>query len=283
MDIFVGPHVSISGGVFNAPKNAFALGATGFGMFVKNQRQWRAKVPSEPEAALFRESMAECGYDASRVLPHAGYLINLANPDDAKQGQSLDSLVCELEICASLGLDRLNLHPGSSLKLISAEQACDRVSDAVNRALAATSGVSVILENTAGSGGNLGSKFSELAAIIAGVEDKSRIGVCIDTMHSFGAGLPVHEAAGWAAVIEEFDNTVGLGYLRGMHLNDSMVDFASHKDRHQSIGAGKIGADLFVSIAKDLRFRGMPLVLETPDETKWADEIAMLIRASQEG
>lgn len=283
MDLFIGAHVSIAGGVSNAPVNAHALGATGFGLFVKNQRQWTAKKPSEAEISRFAENMAKCGYSAKQVLPHAGYLINLANPDDTKQQQSLDSLVCELEICASLGLDRLNLHPGSSLKLISAEEACGRVANAINRALLRTKGVCVVLENTAGSGGNLGSRFEELAAIIDKVEDKERIGVCIDTMHSFGAGIPVHEAEGWKRTVEELDRIVGLKYLKGMHLNDSMVDFASHKDRHQSIGEGKIGGGLFLSIARDSRFRNIPLVLETPDESKWADEIAMLLKAAQEG
>ncbi len=282
MDFFIGPHVSISGGVFNAPLNAHSFGATGFGMFVKNQRQWQAKIPTASEAERFAEAMESFGYNASCVLPHAGYLINLANPDVDKRNRSLDSLVCELEICASLGLDRLNLHPGSSLKLISTEAACELVSDSINRALAATSGVSIVLENTAGSGGNLGSTFSELAAIIDGVGDKTRIGVCIDTMHSFGAGIAVHEKSGWQAAVDEFDRLIGLKYLRGMHLNDSMVDFASRKDRHQSIGFGKIGAELFLAIAKDVRFRGIPLVLETPDESKWGAEVEMLLNASKE-
>lgn len=278
---FVGPHVSISGGLENAPANARAVGATGFGMFVKNQRQWRASRPKKSDAETFRKALAENGYTPECVLPHAGYLINLANPDDAKREMSFDSLVNELEICAAVGLTMLNLHPGSSLKLISTEAACDRVADALNRALAATSDVTVVLEDTAGAGGNLGSRFEELARIIDGISDKTRIGVCIDTMHTFGAGFDLRTREGFEQTIESFDKIVGLRYLRGMHLNDSMVDLASHRDRHESLGKGKIGWEPFLCIMRDSRFENIPLVLETPHPEVWPDEIQTLLSATR--
>ncbi|MBP5509297.1 MAG: deoxyribonuclease IV [Kiritimatiellae bacterium] len=278
---FVGPHVSISGGLENAPVNARAVGATGFGMFVKNQRQWRASKPKKSDTEAFRKSLAENGYTPACVLPHAGYLINLANPDEAKRRQSLDSLVNELEICSAVGLTMLNLHPGSSLKLISVEAACDRVADALNRALAATAGVTVVLEDTAGTGGNLGSRFEELARIIDGVEDKTRIGVCLDTMHTFGAGFDLRTREGFEQTIASFDAIVGLKYLRGMHLNDSMVDLASHRDRHESLGKGKIGWEPFLCIMRDTRFEDMPLVLETPHPEIWPDEVKTLLAAAR--
>ena len=277
---FVGPHVSIAGGLENAPANAKAVGATGFGMFVKNQRQWKASIPKKGDVENFRKAMTENGYEPRQVLPHAGYLINLANPDDAKQQQSLDSLVCELKICETLGLTMLNLHPGSSLKLIPPEAACDRVAEALNRALAETAGVAVVLEDTAGAGGCLGSKFEELARIIQGVDDKKRVGVCIDTMHTFGAGFDLRTKKDFLQVMEEFDRVVGIGYLRGMHLNDSMVELGSHRDRHESIGCGLIGIELFQTIMRDKRFEEMPLVLETPHPEKWPDEVKMLLQAA---
>lgn len=277
--MFIGPHVSTAGGVENAPARAKALGATGFGLFVKNQRQWRARAPSAEAVARFRAAMEENGYLPEGTLPHAGYLINLANPDDAKQAQSLDSLICEMRLCESYALPLLNLHPGSSLKLISTEAACDRIAEAINRAHAETSRVTVVLENTAGAGGTIGATFEELARIISGVKDASRVGVCIDTMHAFGAGYEVQTAEGWARTVAEFDRVVGLKWLRGMHLNDSMVPFASHRDRHQSLGKGEIGMGLFKTIAADSRFSKIPLVLETPDETLWPAEVAALLAA----
>ena len=278
---FVGPHVSISGGLENAPANAKAVGATGFGMFVKNQRQWRAAKPKKSDAEAFRKALAANGYTPDCVLPHAGYLINLANPDDAKREMSLDSLVNELEICAAIGLTMLNLHPGSSLKLIPPEAACDRVADALNRALEATAGVTVVLEDTAGTGGNLGSRFEELARILDGVEDKTRIGICIDTMHTFGAGFDLRTKEGFEQTIADFDRIVGMKYLRGMHLNDSMVEFASHRDRHESLGQGKIGWEPFICIMQDKRFENIPLVLETPHPECWPDEIKELLALSK--
>lgn len=277
---YVGPHVSISGGVENAPINAKAVGATGFGMFVKNQRQWKASMPKKDEIAAFKKQMAENGYAAKQVLPHAGYLINLANPEDAKQKMSLDSLVNELNLCGALGLTQLNLHPGSSLKLISAEEACDRVADALNQAMEQTKSVTIVLEDTAGAGGCLGSKFEELGRIIKGVKDKKRIGVCIDTMHTFGAGFDLRTKDGLEKTMDAFDKAVGIHYLRGMHLNDSMVDLGSHRDRHESLGYGKIGWPLFEAIMRDARFAEMPLVLETPHPDRWPDEVKRLLAFS---
>ncbi len=274
---FIGPHVSIGGGVANAPKNAKALGATGFGLFVKNQRQWTA-APYAPAAIEdFKRQMKADGYAPAQVMPHAGYLINLANPDEAAHAKSMASLLDELGRCMALGLDKLNLHPGSHLRLITPQQACDRVAKSLNAALAQTSGVTVVIENTAGSGGNLGSNFEELKAIIDGVEDKARIGVCLDTMHTFAAGFDIRTRDGFLKTMEHFDRTVGMKYLRGLHLNDSKVGLNSHVDRHESLGAGLLGIDVFKCIMNDKRFENLPLVLETPNEELWAQEIRQLM------
>lgn len=274
---FVGPHVSTSGGVSNAPLNASSVGATGFAMFVKNQRQWTAPPLSSQEIELFKQRLRECGYSPAQVLPHAGYLINLANPDAEAHAKSMASLKNELSRCMALGLTMLNLHPGSHLRQLTPEAACDRVAESINSALKDSDGVTIVIENTAGSGGNLGSKFSELARIISGVKDQQRIGVCIDTAHTFGSGMDISTPEGFDRAIAEFDRTVGLRFLRGMHLNDSRAALDSHVDRHESLGLGKIGFATFAHLMEDNRFEGIPLILETPDESKWADEVRRLL------
>ena len=274
---YIGAHVSIGGGVANAPANARALGATGFGMFVKNQRQWTAPPCTAADAAAFKKRLKADGYTAAQVLPHAGYLINLANPDEAAHAKSMASLRDELNRCMALGLDKLNLHPGSHLRLLSPHDACARVAASINTALEESSGVTVVIENTAGSGGNLGSTFEELRLIIDGVEDQSRIGICIDTMHSFAAGYDIRTRDGFLKTLDHFAKTVGIKYLRGLHLNDSKVAFNSHVDRHESLGAGLLGLDVFKCIMADRRFENMPLVLETPDEELWKREIRQLM------
>lgn len=274
---FIGPHVSIGGGVAHAPANAKALGATGFGMFVKNQRQWTAAPLAAADIEAFKKQMAAEGYTASQVMPHAGYLINLANPDEAAHAKSMASLLDELRRCMALGLDKLNFHPGSHLRLIPPQEACERVAKSMNVALAQTQGVTLVVENTAGSGGNLGSRFEELKTILDGVDDKSRVGVCLDTMHTFAAGFDIRTRDGFLKTMEHFDRTVGMKYLRGMHLNDSKVGLNSHVDRHESLGAGLLGLDVFTCIMRDGCFENMPLVLETPDEELWNQEIRQLM------
>jgi deoxyribonuclease-4 len=273
---FIGPHVSIGGGVANAPRNAKALGATGFGMFVKNQRQWTAAPYAQADVDAFRRQLKEDGYTAAQVMPHAGYLINLANPDEAAHAKSMASLLDELRRCMALGLDKLNFHPGSHLRLLTPQAACSRVAQSVNSALAETEGVTLVIENTAGSGGNLGASFEELKAIIDGVDDKARVGVCLDTMHTFAAGFDIRTRDGFLKTMEHFGRTVGMNYLRGLHLNDSKVALNSHVDRHESLGAGLLGIDVFKCIMRDARFENMPLVLETPNEELWAQEIEQL-------
>ncbi|MDR2849264.1 MAG: deoxyribonuclease IV [Verrucomicrobiota bacterium] len=274
---FIGPHVSIGGGVANAPKNAKALGATGFGMFVKNQRQWTSAPYSAADIETFKAQLAADGYTAARVLPHAGYLINLANPDEEAHAKSMGALLDELRRCMALGLDKLNFHPGSHLRKLTPQEACARVAQSMNAALAQTRGVTLVIENTAGTGGNLGSVFEELRMIIDGVDDRSRVGVCIDTMHTFAAGFDIRTRDGFLKTLEHFDRTVGIRYLRGLHLNDSKVGLNAHVDRHESLGAGLLGIEVFRCIMTDARFENMPLVLETPNEERWAQEISQLM------
>lgn len=272
----IGAHVSASGGLSNAPLNAKAIGATGFAMFTKNQRQWVAKPLSDEEAAMFRKTCEENGYGAGDILPHDGYLINLGNPSEEGIAKSRASFLDEMSRCEKLGLDRLNFHPGSHLNEISVDECISRIAESLNMALDRTKGVTAVIENTAGQGSNIGFRFEHLAAIIDKVEDKSRVGVCIDTCHTFAAGYDLRTKEAFDATFSEFDRIIGLGYLRGMHLNDAKKELGSRVDRHESLGKGAIGMDAFKFIMEDSRFDGIPLILETPDPGIWREEIAVL-------
>ncbi len=273
---YFGAHVSASGGVENAIKNAKEIGATAFALFTKNQRQWLAPALTPEQIATFRNAMVEAGYEAKQVLPHDSYLINLGHPEDEGLEKSRESFFEEMQRCELLGLDRLNFHPGSHLKKISEEESLERIAESINMALERTQGVTAVLENTAGQGSNLGFKFEHLAYIIDRVKDKSRVGVCLDTCHSFAAGYDLRTKEACDATFAEFDRIVGFNYLRGMHLNDAMKPLGSRVDRHAPLGDGEIGWECFKYIAQDSRFDNIPLVLETPDEARWAEEIAKL-------
>ena len=273
---YIGAHVSASGGVENAIKNAREIGATAFALFTKNQRQWLAAPLTGAQIDNFRRLMAESGYSAHQILPHDSYLINLGHPDEDGLQKSRESFFEEMHRCELLGLDRLNFHPGSHLNRISAEGSLDRIAESINMALERTQGVTAVIENTAGQGSNLGFDFEHLAYIIDRVEDKSRVGVCIDTCHSFAAGYDLRTKEACDKTFEEFERIVGFNYLRGMHLNDAMRPLGSHVDRHSPLGEGEIGWECFRYIMQDSRFDNIPLILETPNEELWPEEIAKL-------
>ncbi len=276
MSKYVGAHVSAAGGVFNAPLNAMAIGARAFALFTKNQRQWVAKDLDTATIDLFKENLEKSGIAPRHVLPHDSYLINLGHPEEEKRSKSLEAFVDEVHRCELLGLEKLNFHPGSHLKKIDESLCLDRIAEAMNITLNQTQGVSLVLENTAGQGSNLGWKFEHLAHIIDKIEDKSRVGVCIDTCHMFTAGYDIRTKEAYDISMAEFGNIVGFEYLQGMHLNDSKPDLGSHVDRHESIGKGKIGLEAFRYIMNDERMDDIPLILETIDETIWAQEIRLL-------
>ena len=273
---YFGAHVSASGGVENAVRNAKDIGATAFALFTKNQRQWLAPELTPSQIEIFKQAMAEAGYSAAQVLPHDSYLINLGHPDEDGLEKSRESFFEEMHRCELLGLDRLNFHPGSHLKRIDEEGSLKRIAESINMALERSKGVTAVLENTAGQGSNLGFKFEHLAYIIDRVEDKSRVGVCLDTCHSFAAGYDLRTREACDATFEEFERIVGFKYLRGMHLNDAMRQLGSRIDRHSPLGDGEIGWECFKYIAQDPRFDNIPLILETPDEERWAKEIELL-------
>ena len=273
---YFGAHVSAAGGVENAPANAHAIGAEGFALFTKNQRQWVAKPLAAGEIDAFRKACERYGYTPAQILPHDSYLINLGHPEKEPLEKSRAAFLDEMQRCELLGLDRLNFHPGSHLGQITIEECLRRVAESINLTLAGTRGVTAVIENTAGQGSNVGFAFEHLAAIIERVEDKSRVGVCIDTCHAFAAGYDLGSEAACDRTFDELERVVGFGYLRGMHLNDAMKPLGSRVDRHQSLGEGTLGMTVFRYIARDKRFDDMPLILETPDESRWPQEIALL-------
>ena len=273
---YIGPHVSASGGVENAPLNAMQVGATAFALFTKNQRQWFSAPLSEKSINAFKENLSKSGISADYVLPHDSYLINLGSPDPEGLEKSRNSFLEEMQRCEQLGLKMLNFHPGSHLKQITMEECLTRVAESINFALDKTQGVTAVIENTAGQGSNVGFSFQHLAYIIDKVEDKSRVGVCLDTCHTYSAGYDLKTADGYKASFEEFEETVGFKYLRAIHLNDTKKELASRVDRHDSIGKGLLGMEFFERFMNDPRFDNMPLILETPDETLWAGEIQLL-------
>jgi deoxyribonuclease IV len=273
---FVGAHVSAEGGVQNAPLNAAALGATAFALFVKNEKRWVAPPISDETAEAFHANCAEHGFDPGVILPHDSYLINLGNPDAEGLAKSREAFADEMARCERLGLKLLNFHPGSH-KGEMAEEACmDRIAESVNLALSRSEGVTAVFENTAGQGGYLGRTFEQLAYMIERVEDKSRVGVCLDTCHMFGAGYDLRTREGYEATMKSFGDTVGFKYLRAMHLNDSKGLLGSRVDRHHSLGEGELGLEPFRWVMLDPRTDGIPLVLETIEPERWAREIALL-------
>ncbi len=273
---YVGAHVSISGGVENAPVNAHRIGAKAFALFTKNQRQWGASPYTPDNIELFQQRCQELGYAVEHILPHDSYLINLGNPDKEALDKSRAAFLDEVQRCEQLGLKLLNFHPGSSLKKVSDEECLSTIAESINITLGKTKSVCAVIENTAGQGSNLGYTFEQLAYIIDRVEDKNRIGVCIDTCHAFAAGYDLKSENGFQETFEHFDEVIGFKYLKGMHLNDSKKGQGAHVDRHEVIGKGELGLEPFRRIMQDGRFDHIPLILETPDEENWVNEIKML-------
>ncbi len=285
---FVGAHVSASGGVDNAPLNAMKIGAKAFALFTKNQRQWVAKPLEEKMIESFRANLKKSGILPKHVLPHDSYLINLGHPEVEKLEKSREAFIDELHRCEQLGLELLNFHPGSHLvkvpkkdpeyddKIMEAELTClDVIAESLNLAIEATKGsnVKLVIENTAGQGTNLGYKFEHLAHIINKVEDKSRVGVCLDTCHTFTGGYDLRTREAYDETMDTFERIVGFEYLSAMHINDSKPKLGSRVDRHHSLGQGEIGWDTFKFIMNDERMDDIPLVLETIDSDIWDREI----------
>lgn len=279
---FIGAHVSISGGVENAPLNARAIGARAFAMFTKNQRQWATPPISEESAVAFRENCRKFGFTAEQILPHDTYLINLGQPDPEKRAKSLAAFKDEMARCHQLGLVKLNFHPGSHLNLVPVEEELRLIADSVREAIDSVPDVVAVYENTAGQGSNVGNRFEELATMLELTGRPDRVGVCLDTCHTYAAGYDLATEEGYERTFTEFDRLIGFEYLKGMHLNDSKSKLAGRLDRHDSIGKGALGWETFRRLMRDPRFDGIPLILETPDDSIWAEEIAALQQIADE-
>ena len=273
---YIGAHVSASGGVENAPVNAAAIGATAFALFTKNQKQWYSKPLTDENIENFKANCEKHGYSPEQILPHDSYLINLGHPEEEGLTKSRRAFLDEMQRCEQLGITLLNFHPGSHLKKISEDDCLQRIAESVNMVLEKTKGVTAVIENTAGQGSNMGYRFEHLARIIELTDDKSRVGVCLDTCHSWAAGYDFGSEEGYEKLWKEFDDIVGFKYLMGMHLNDAKKELGSRIDRHAPLGEGFIGKEGFIRLMKDPRLDGIPMILETPEPDIWDKEIAWL-------
>jgi deoxyribonuclease-4 len=273
---YLGAHVSIAGGVENAPLNAAKIEAKAFAMFTRNQRQWLTRPLTPENIKGFKENCEKLGYKPFQILAHDSYLINMGNPEELNLKKSREAFTDEMQRCEILGLDRLNFHPGSHLNLITSEECMKLIAVSINMALEKSKGVAAVIENTAGQGSNLGFTFEQIKFIIDNIEDKSRAGVCIDTCHTYSGGYDIKSSEGFRQTFDEFDRIIGFQYLKGVHMNDSKKGLGSKVDRHENIGKGFLGTATFEMIMNDKRFDNIPLILETPDESLWEDEIRML-------
>ena len=273
---YIGAHVSAAGGVDQAPMRAREIGANAFALFTKNQRQWAAKPLEEATIRAFKANCKMLGFSAEHILPHDSYLINLGAPEEEKLEKSRAAFIDEMARCHQLGLKLLNFHPGSHLNKISEQECLAKIAQSINLAHQAVPEVLAVIENTAGQGSNMGWRFEHLAEIIAQVEDKSRVGICLDTCHTFVAGYDLSSFEACEKTFAEFDAVVGMHYLRAMHINDSKIALGGKVDRHDALGKGKIGWDCFEYIAKDPRFDAIPLILETIEPELWPLEIQQL-------
>jgi deoxyribonuclease-4 len=273
---YIGAHVSAGGGVENAPLNASQINARAFAIFTKNQKQWKSSPLTEKSIAKFKENCKSLGYLREYIMPHDGYLINPGSPDKEMLGKSREALLDEMQRCEQLGLKLLNFHPGAHLNKISEEDCMKVIAESINEVLQYTSGVTAVIENTAGQGSAIGHRFEHLRYIIDLVDDKSRVGICFDTCHGFAAGYDIKSEEGYEKTFREFDSVIGQNYLKGLHLNDAKKGLGSRVDRHESIGKGELGMEVFIRMMNDPRFDDMPIILETPEEELWAQEIGWL-------
>jgi len=273
---YIGAHVSAEGGVQNAPVNAGKIEAKAFALFTKNQRQWFSAPLTQSAITDFRKNCEKYDYKPFQILPHDSYLINLGHPEKEPLAKSRAAFLDEMKRCEQLGLDRLNFHPGSHLKLTGIEECLKIIAESINITLEETSGVIAVIENTAGQGTNLGHTFEQIRFIIDHVDDKTRVGVCIDTCHAYSSGYDVKTESGFVETFVKFEKIIGFEYLKGMHLNDTKKEFGSRVDRHETLGNGLLGVEPFSFIMNDSRFDNMPLILETPDESLWEAEIKTL-------
>ncbi|KAF7683564.1 putative endonuclease 4 [Astathelohania contejeani] len=267
----LGAHLSIAKGLYTLQSQMEAISGTTCAFFLKNQRRYDSKMLSNEEIYKFNTFVTH----PEILLPHGSYLINLANPDPIIHEKSMNCLEDDLVRCDKLGVSMYNLHPGSDVKKLG-KRALEFIAKNINTVLRKVPNVMILLENMAGQGTVVGGCFQDLAHIISIIEDKSRIGVCLDTCHLFGSGYDIRTADKFQRTMDEFDKIVGIKYLKAMHLNDSKEPLGSKKDRHECIGKGHIGIGAFEFIMTNPIFEGIPLILETPNPELYGEEIKLL-------
>jgi len=270
---YIGAHMSISGGLDQVVIQSQKLNATAFAFFLSNPLRWKLAKLHDSEIESFMFLCKKFNYTSDQILPHSGYLINLGHPVDLCLEKSRLTFINEIINCKKLGLSCLNFHPGSHLRRISEQSCLDRIACSINLALKSTTGVKLVIENTAGQGSNLGYCFEHLSDIICKVKDKTRIGVCLDTCHLHASGYDLETELGCKKTFEDFDNIVGLHYLSGIHMNDSKTVRNSRVDRHHNLGKGCIGKLAFRWIIQNINFKLFPIILETQDKNLWKKEI----------
>ncbi|KAK6954330.1 hypothetical protein Daesc_004297 [Daldinia eschscholtzii] len=286
--MYIGAHVSSAGGVHNSINNAVHIGANAFALFLKSQRKWTNPPIAQEAVDGFQSLSKQHKFEVHKhCLPHGSYLVNLAQAEKEKADQAYNSFLDDLKRCESLGIKLYNFHPGNT-NGDSRPAAIGRIAAQLNKAHKATSTVITVLENMAGQGNVIGSTFEDLRDIIELVEDKSRVGVCIDTCHAFAAGYDLRSPEAFEETVSKFNNIVGAKYLKAFHINDSKAPFDSHRDLHANIGTGFLGLRAFHNVMNHAAFQDMPMVLETPIDRKgpdgktvedkqiWADEIKLL-------
>ena len=274
----LGAHMSIAGGIHKALDRGESTGCECIQLFTANPRQWAARRLSEEDVRQFRRRKAETGIDP--VVAHDSYLVNLGSPNEELWRKSIAAMCAELDRCARLGIEYLVMHPGSHGGAGELDGA-RRIAGALDRLLdgSSRSGVTILLETTAGHSASLGATFEQLAQISELVEHSGRLGVCFDTCHAFAAGHELRTRKGYERTFQELDELLGLSRLKLFHLNDSKRELGSRADRHEHIGKGFLGTKPFRMLLNDPRFRSTPMILETPkgkDMTADAENLALL-------
>lgn len=273
--IYVGPHVSIAKDIALAPERAKSFGSTAFALFLKNQKVWSAPDIKDESAENFKLNLEKFGFNREMILPHAGYLINMASPDQSAREKSLTLLKDEIRRARKIGINKLNIHPGAYIEG-DRKDGLKRSAKMLDLALEEEKDFIIALEDTAGSGSNLGSDLEELAQIISYSKEKDKLGVTLDTCHLYGAGYDVRNEA--TKIMDLAVSIFGEEKIIGMHLNDSKAEKGTRKDRHDSLGKGKIGIEAFKEIVLHKAASERPLILETIDENLWKEEVSTLLQ-----
>lgn len=273
---YVGAHLSILKGIEKVPEYAKSIGADAFAIFLKNQRSWKLPKIDLKKIELFKKNLKKFNFHKRNILPHSIYLINLGSPEKDTRKNSYEAFLFELKQVENLELLYLNLHPGSGKGKQSKEKTMEYISNLINNALKKTKKAIVVLENTSGAGGQVGSNFEELFYIYKMIKDKKRIKFCLDTCHLFQSKYDLRSFKNYEKTFQEFEFFFKKKLIAGLHLNDSKAPFGKKIDRHEHIGKGQIGILPFKRIMNDERFEEMPLILETPWNGMWVEEIKLL-------